>query len=69
MLSTPLKTIEKLWDKTAKARLPVWLKAILLTIDNIALLVYSFWFFILVDRATLVIDKVADLLRHFLGLP
>jgi hypothetical protein len=68
MTTTPIKTIEKLWDKTTKARIPMWLKAILLTLDTLALLAYSFWFLVLIDRAALLADKIANIVAYLLGL-
>jgi hypothetical protein len=69
MATSPIKTIEKIWDKTTKARIPMWLKAILLTLDTLALLAYSFWFFIIIERVTLLADKIIDIVIHSLGLP
>jgi hypothetical protein len=56
----PLKTIERLWDKIAKARLPKRLKAILLTLVTLAILVNSLW-------TLLLIKQITDLASALLG--
>jgi hypothetical protein len=57
----PLKTIERLWDKIVKARLPKWLKAILLILVTLAILVNSFWTYLLIKQIT---DLVSALLGY-----
>ena len=63
MFAEPLKILDKLWDKIAKANnLSKPLKATLLVLVTLAILVYSFWLLFL-------IEKLADIASVILGIP
>lgn len=62
IFTAPLTNLNKLWDKTAEAKIPDWLKAILLTLITLAQIACSFWIFLL-------LEKITELVGTFLRVP
>ena len=61
----PLKTLDKLWDKIAKAKISPKRKDFLLTVVTLATVVYAFS----IPLMLLAVKQVADLVEHALNLP
>ena len=61
-MSEPLKTLDKLWDKIAKANLPLPFKCTLLFMVTLAILISSFW-------TLIIVKQIADLVEYALHVP
>jgi hypothetical protein len=61
----PLKTLDKLWDKIAKAKISPKRKDFLFTVVTLATVIYVFSIPIML----IAVKRVADLIEHALNLP
>ncbi len=56
------KILKDLWTMIIEAPIPRTYKAVLLTLDFLAIVIYSFWFLLLLEKA-------ADIAGKMVGLP